>query len=41
MLYNVDLPIRVKVIAAEFKAWHSYITNDLHSQAIEFSFPPT
>ena len=31
-----DLPVQVKVISIKFRAWHTYINNDIHEEANDF-----
>jgi len=33
MRYARDFPAPVKLISMEFRAWHTYITNELHEEA--------
>jgi len=32
MRYVEDLPVQVKSISIEFKAWHTFTTNELHEE---------
>lgn len=37
MHYTGDLTVQVKDISLEFRAWHAYITNELHVEANNLS----